>query len=70
MHGGSGVSTADYKEVIKRGIRKINYYTYMSKAGAVAISNKEYGQFHDAVNDAIAAIKEDVKQAMITFGNL
>lgn len=67
MHGGSGVSDADYKEVIKRGIRKINYYTYMSKAGGEAVSNKTYSQFHDAVNDAVAAIKKDVIKAIKTF---
>jgi len=67
MHGGSGVSTADYKEVIQRGIRKINYYTYMAKAGGAAISQKNYTQFHDAVKDVIAAVKEDVKQAITTF---
>lgn len=33
MHGGSGVSDEDYKTVIAKGIRKINYYTYMAKAG-------------------------------------
>ena len=36
MHGGSGVSHADYKRVIELGIRKINYYTYMAKAGGSA----------------------------------
>lgn len=70
MHGGSGVSTEDYKEVISRGIRKINYYTYMAKSGATAISNKSYGQFHDAVNDAIAAMKQDVIAAITTFAGL
>ena len=69
MHGGSGVSEADYKEVIKRGVRKVNYYTYMSKAGAVAISNKEYSQFHDALLDAEKAIKEDVKKAITIFAS-
>ena len=33
MHGGSGVSNEYYRTVIKKGIRKINYYTYMAKAG-------------------------------------
>lgn len=33
MHGGSGVSEEDYRKVIARGVRKINYYTYMAKAG-------------------------------------
>ena len=67
MHGGSGVSEEDYKEVIKRGIRKINYYTYMSKAGGAAISNKEYAQFHDALLDAEKAMKEDVAKAIKVF---
>lgn len=67
MHGGSGVSSQDYTEVIKRGVRKINYYTYMSKAGGKAISNKEYTQFHDALLDAQKAMKEDVKRAINIF---
>lgn len=67
MHGGSGVSPADYREVIRRGVRKINYYTYMSKAGAAAISGKQYTQFHDALLDAQAAMQEDVIRAMQVF---
>ena len=67
MHGGSGVSEADYREVIKRGVRKINYYTYMAKAGGEAISNKEYTQFHDALLDAEKAMKENVKKAVSIF---
>ncbi len=67
MHGGSGVSHADYREVIRRGVRKINYYTYMSRAGAAAISGKEYKQFQDALFDAENAMLEDVKTAMSVF---
>lgn len=67
MHGGSGVSEDDYREVIRRGVRKINYYTYMAKAGADAISNKTYTQFHDALLDAQAAMFENVKQAIKIF---
>lgn len=70
MHGGSGVSTDDYKEVIKRGVRKVNYYTYMAKAGAAAISGKEYKQFHDAILDAKAAMYENVKSAIEVFSQL
>lgn len=33
MHGGSGVSDSDFKIAIDKGVRKINYYTYMAKAG-------------------------------------
>ncbi len=67
MHGGSGVSVDDYKEVIKRGVRKVNYYTYMAKAGADAVSNKQYSQFHDVLLDAEKAMKEDVKKAITVF---
>ena len=67
MHGGSGVSHEDYRKVISLGVRKINYYTYMAKAGAEAVSGKTYGQFHDAANDAITAMKADVKKARSVF---
>lgn len=40
MHGGSGVSNEDYRTVIKKGIRKINYYTYMAKAGGKMVENR------------------------------
>ena len=69
MHGGSGVSEADYRKVIKNGVRKINYYTYMAKAGAAAISGKEYSQFHDALLEAEKAMREDVKKAIAIFSN-
>lgn len=70
MHGGSGVSHEDYKKVIECGVRKINYYTYMAKAGGEVVSNKEYIQFHDVVNDAITAMKENVQDAIKVFANI
>ena len=51
MHGGSGVSEEDYRTAIRNGIRKINYYSYMSKAGASAVAQMLRAQdvtfFHD-----------------------
>lgn len=70
MHGGSGVSEEDYREVIKRGVRKVNYYTYMAKAGGDAISNKTYSQFHDALKDAEKAMRDNVKNAISVFSEL
>lgn len=67
MHGGSGLSKQEFYEVIRRGVRKVNYYTFMAKAGAEAISNKQYRQFHDALRDARQATKEDVKKAIKVF---
>lgn len=70
MHGGSGVSHDDYREVIRRGIRKINYYTYMSRAGAAAVSGKQYKQFQDVLWDAEKAMKADVMTAIGVFSGL
>ena len=70
MHGGSGVSTEDYCEVIRRGVRKVNYYTYMAKAGGTAVSDKTYTQFHDVLLDAEKAMKENVMDAIRVFAGL
>ncbi|MBQ7901647.1 MAG: class II fructose-bisphosphate aldolase [Clostridia bacterium] len=67
MHGGSGVSEQDYRRVIELGIRKINYYTYMSRAGGMAVSHKEYAQFHDAEMETLDAMKADAMRAMKIF---
>lgn len=71
MHGGSGVSEEGFRKAIASGIRKINYYSYMSKAGYMAA--KEYiesgrsNYLHDAEYAAMQAMKEDVKKAIKTF---
>lgn len=70
MHGGSGVSPDDYRRVISLGVSKINYYTYMAKAGAEAINGKTFTQYHDIVTAATNAIKADVMKAMKVFSNL
>lgn len=69
MHGGSGVSDDDYKRVIELGIRKINYYTYMAKAGGdgvARLSDKTF--YHDIAVAAKKAMEEDVIKAMNIFG--
>ena len=71
MHGGSGVSHEDYKKVISLGIRKINYYTYMSKAGGTAAAElKDKTFFHDIEAAAREAMKADVKAAIKVFANI
>lgn len=72
MHGGSGVSDADYKIAIENGICKVNYYTYMNQAGGRASrdywKDEEKPLFYDQMALAAAeAIKEDVKKAMRVF---
>ena len=68
MHGGSGVSHDDYRHVTELGIRKINYYTYMAKAGGAAVAAMEDKTFfHDIDVAAQLAMKEDVKAAIKVF---
>ncbi len=68
MHGGSGVSDEDYAKVIEYGIRKVNYYTYMGKAGAAAVAAMEPTKFyHDIEVAAMEGMKKDVISAMKVF---
>lgn len=68
MHGGSGVSEEDYRRVIKCGVRKINYYTYMAKAGGEAVSKMTNAVFfHDMACAAKDAMKADVSRAIKIF---
>ncbi len=74
MHGGSGVSEEGFRAAIAAGIRKINYYSYMSKAGyeaaarVLAAGNSQY--LHDVEYAAYQAMKEDVKKAIKVFSAL
>ena len=74
MHGGSGVSDEGFRQAIDGGIRKINYYSYMSKAGYVAAKQKiESGTtnyLHDVEYAAMQAMKEDIKKAIRVFAKL
>lgn len=72
MHGGSGVSPEDYKTAISKGVRKINYYTYMSKAGTKAaeeLMKTDITYYHDIADAAMKAMEEDVLKAMKVFYN-
>ena len=71
MHGGSGVSEEGFRKSIENGIRKINYYSYMSKAGFTAakeiVQSGKTSYLHDVEYAAMQAMKEDVKKAIKIF---
>ena len=71
MHGGSGVSPEDYRKGIANGLRKINYYSYMSKAGTQAVKEllekEDVTFFHDLALAAEKAMSEDAERAMRVF---
>lgn len=73
MHGGSGVSERDYRTAIAKGIRKVNYYTYMTKAGGEEVVRKirenedNVIYYHDICRWGTDAMKANVRQAMKVF---
>lgn len=74
MHGGSGVSHEDYRTGIRNGLRKINYYSYMSKAGTNAVremlEKEDVTFFHDLAFAAQNAMEEDAMNALRVFAGM
>lgn len=73
MHGGSGLSEEQFKKCIDAGIRKINYYSYMSKAGYDAakkvIESSKTNYMHDVEYASYKAMKEDLLKTIKIFNN-
>ena len=71
MHGGSGVSPEDYRTAISCGIRKINYYSYMARAGKDAVAAKlasgDVTFFHVLAAEATNAMASDAARAIKVF---
>ncbi len=71
MHGGSGLSAEDTRRAIECGIRKINYFSYMSNAGVrgvekvLAEDHPKY--FHTLAHAATEAMQADAEAAMELF---
>lgn len=71
MHGGSGVRHEDYKKVIANGVRKINYFTYMDKAGGEGVNAAgPFSYFREAAKAGKEAMQKDVEAAMRCFVNM
>ena len=74
MHGGSGVSPEDYRRGIANGLRKINYYSYMARAGVTAVKDllarEEVTFFHDLALAAQNAMEADAEKAMRVFAGI
>ncbi|MDF2887195.1 MAG: ketose-bisphosphate aldolase [Lacrimispora sp.] len=75
MHGGSGISDEDFYQCIKRGVRKINYYTYLAKAGGMYVKEKaaeaeDVVFYHDVTMWAVEAMKKDVLHTIKVFSGM
>lgn len=74
MHGGSGLSAADFQGAIAGGVAKINYYTGMAWHAAVRIrevlANPEANLFyHHLMMTAIETFRSDAQETMRCFGS-
>ena len=76
LHGGSGISDADFRRAISLGIHKINFYTDMSQAALDAVErslasrNTRYDEFAELLMAVENAICETVMQQMKIFGSV
>ena len=74
MHGGSGVSEEDYRKGISYGLRKINYFSYMSNDGVRAVremlNTREVTFFHELAFEAQNAMEANAEKAMRVFAGL
>ena len=74
MHGGSGISPEQYREVIRLGIGKINYYSYMSYAGyaeaKATVEACEADFFHNLALNVQNKMKENALATLKVFSNM
>lgn len=77
MHGGSGVSAEDFHKAVEAGVRKINYFTYMDKAGGAGVldylKTLKEGEpvfFSSMFMAARESMRENVLNAMRIFAGL
>lgn len=75
LHGGSGISDADFRRAITLGIHKINFYTGMSQAALDAIETQvgqrdaRYDSFAELLMAVEHNISRVVAQQMQIFGS-
>ena len=73
MHGASGLSDSDFREVIASGISKLNYHTAMSKKAALDLRQKvttastDFG-YHTVMNWNIQFYEEETKHLCDVLG--
>ena len=73
LHGGSGISDDDFRRAVSLGIRKINFFTEMSKLAADRVAEmlrkSDSYMIHDLLKAAQEKIQEVVADRMRVFGS-
>lgn len=67
LHGGSGISDADFRRAIDLGISKINYYTGMLQTAILTTSNciDNCGAKYQDYLDVLRSVKENVASKVV-----
>ena len=73
LHGGSGVSDADFREAIRLGISKVNIYTHLADAALEAVrkqlADPDLKHFFQVQYATGQAIQQVVEHYMDVFGS-
>lgn len=73
LHGGSGISDDDFRKAVSLGMRKINFFTEMSKIATdrvrETLERSEHCFIQDLLKEARLVIKEVVMDRMRVFGS-
>jgi len=73
LHGGSGISDADFREAIRRGISKVNIYTHLADAALEAVrkqlADPGFKHFFQLQHVSGQAIEGVVGHYMEVFGS-
>jgi fructose-bisphosphate aldolase class II len=75
LHGGSGISDADFRRAISLGIAKINFFTGMSLAALSATreyldqGSEAYNDYPQMISAVKAAVRRTVEAQMKVFGS-
>lgn len=73
IHGGTGLSDEQYRQLIENGVAKINYYTALADAAAARMvanmNNDSRSGYTGLMRGVRAAIQAEVERMMIRFGS-
>lgn len=73
IHGGSGLSDDQFRELIARGVAKINYYTGLSDAAAACVcanaANNPAAGYAGLLRDVKDAVRAEVERCIRLWGS-
>jgi len=72
LHGGTGLTDADFKNCLTNGIKKINIatasYDHIAKRVKLLLQTKPEANYFDLSHETVAATCENIEQHMLIFG--